>query len=164
MSKSIAVWALILLIAFMVVGYVGTGFAQTEDDGLIVPISGAQGRSVRTDVLLGAWSWTAPATGLVTFDTQGTGFDTALTVSDSATYTLVAFATLNEVRFTAQQGQAYSITAIRAGDFSFAMKDSRDWHERLLQRGHVAGVGCGTNCGSTVRPVDFPDVARSRSV
>ena len=47
---------------------------------------------------------------------------------------------------------------------TFAVKDSRDWHERLPQRGHVCRVGRGTNSGSTVRPVDFPDVARSRFV
>ena len=46
----------------------------------------------------------------------------------------------------------------------FAVKDSRDWHERLPQRGRVCRVGRGTNSGSTVRPVDFPDVARNRFV
>lgn len=47
---------------------------------------------------------------------------------------------------------------------SLAMKDSRDWHGRLPQQGHVCRVGRGINSGSTVRPADFPDVARSRSV
>lgn len=124
-GKSIAVWTLILLVAFMVVGHVGAGYAQTEDDGsVIVPISGASGRSVRANVWFASWTWTAPATGPVTFDTRGTDFDTVLTVVDDATYEQVAsnfdlddFTFASEVRFTAQQGQAYSITAIRADGF-----------------------------------------------
>ena len=126
MVKSVGVWTLIFVIVFMFIGHVRPGFAQTEEDGLIVPISGAQGQSVQTDVLLGAWSWTAPATGPVTFDTRGTGFDTVLTISDSVTYVPIAWNVdfsdgtfSSDVRFTAQQGQTYTITAARADSFDF---------------------------------------------
>ena len=43
------VWTLVVLIAIIDFGYSRPGFAQPEDDEP-VPISGASGRSVRTNV------------------------------------------------------------------------------------------------------------------
>ena len=119
--KRFGVWTLVFLIAIVDFGYIRPGFAQAEEDD---SISGASGQSVRTNVVWGAsWTWTAPATGPVTFDTHGSDFDTLLTIFDGATYDAPIASNVDlsdgtfssEVRFTAQQGQTYSITAIRAG-------------------------------------------------
>ena len=61
------------------------------------------------------WSWTAPATGTVTFDTQGSDFDTLLAVyRGSSVGALVVLASdddtigrQSEVSFAAQQGIVY---------------------------------------------------------
>ena len=120
--KRFGVRALIFLVATIVFGHVGPGFAQTGDDDTI---SGASGRSVRANVLVASWTWTAPATGLVTFDTRGSDFDILLSVFHSASFLPIAsnldLANLtysSELRFTAQQAQTYSITATRV-DGSF---------------------------------------------
>ena len=63
------------------------------------------------------WSWTAPATGTVTFDTQGSDFDTLLAVytgSSVGALTVVAsdddtIGRQSQVSFTAQQGVVYHI-------------------------------------------------------
>ena len=63
------------------------------------------------------WSWTAPATGTVTFDTQGSDFDTLLAVytgSSVGALTVVAsnddaIGRQSEVSFVAQQGMVYQI-------------------------------------------------------
>ena len=63
------------------------------------------------------WSWTAPATGMVTFDTEGSDFDTLLAVYTGGSVgalSLVAsdddtIGRQSEVSFTAQQGVAYHI-------------------------------------------------------
>ena len=119
--KRFGVWTLVVLIAIMNVGYVRPGSAQSEDDELVVRISGASGQSVRTNVWLAAWDWTAPATGLVTFDTRGSDFDTLLSVFDNSSGTRVGAnfdddpvtPDHTEVRFTAQQGRLYGIYAVR---------------------------------------------------
>ena len=115
------VWTLSLLITILVFGHIAPGFAQTQEDD---SISGASGQSVRNNVFWASWTWTAPATGPVTFDTRGSDFDMLLAVSDGAAILPIA-TNINfdgtfssEVRFTAQQGQTYGITAGRA-DGSF---------------------------------------------
>ena len=63
------------------------------------------------------WSWTAPVTGTVTFDTQGSDFDTLLAVyTGSSVGALAAVASdddtigrQSEVSFVAQQGVVYHI-------------------------------------------------------
>lgn len=116
------VWTLVFLISIMVFGHVPSGFAQTQEDD---SISGVSGQSVRANVLGASWTWTAPATGPVTFDTRGSDFGMLLTVSDGVSYLPIAsnldllnLTFSSELRFTAQQGQTYSITAARA-DGSF---------------------------------------------
>ena len=116
------VLTLVFLIAIVDFGHIVPSFAQTGDDDLI---SGTSGRSVRANVVGASWTWTAPATGPVTFDTRGSDFDVLLTVSDgvshlpiASTLDLVNLTYSSELRFTAQQGQTYSITAARA-DGSF---------------------------------------------
>ena len=116
--KRFGVWTLAVLIAIMDFGCVRLSFAQSEDDFLPVPISGASGRNVRANVLFAAWSWTAPVAGPVTFDTRGTGFDTLLYIYDDETeiasnFDLDDFTLAGEVRFTAQQGRVYEVVAIR---------------------------------------------------
>ena len=111
---------LVVLIAIMDVGFVRPGFAQSGEDD-IVPIRGASGRSVVTNVFFAVWVWTAPATGPVTFDTDGTSFDTWLIVYDGDTeiasnLDLDDFTLSSEVRFTAQQGRAYDIMGASKND------------------------------------------------
>ena len=120
--KRFGAWTLIFLIAILAFGHIAPGFAQTQEDD---SISGASGRSVRNNVFWASWTWTAPATGPVTFDTRGSDFDTLLTISDGVSYLpiasnldLVNLTFSSELRFAAQQGQTYSITAARA-DGSF---------------------------------------------
>ena len=120
--KRFSVWTLVVLIAIMDVGYVRSGSAQSEDDDFVVRISGASGQSVRTNVWLAAWDWTAPATGPVTFDTRGSDFDTLLSVFDNSSDAQVGAnfdgdpvtPDRTEVLFTAQQGRLYGIYAIRS--------------------------------------------------
>ena len=115
--KRFGVWTLVVLIAIIDVGFVRPGFAQSGDSDF-VPISGASGRSVRANVFLAFWTRTAPATGPVIFDTRGTAFDTLLTIYDAETevasnFNLDDFTLSSEVRFTAQQGRAYDVGAVR---------------------------------------------------
>ena len=64
------------------------------------------------------WTWTAPATDEVTFDTQGSGFDTLLAIYTGDNLSLLKAVSSNDdtggtlqsaVRFMAQQGQTYHI-------------------------------------------------------
>ena len=65
------------------------------------------------------WSWTAPATGQVTFDTEGSDFDTLLAVYTGGSVGALTLVASNddidtgnrqsEVTFTAQQGVVYHI-------------------------------------------------------
>ena len=126
--KRFGVWMLVVLIAIMDVGFVRPGFAQSGDSDF-VPIRGASGRSVRANVFLAFWTWTAPATGPVIFDTRGTAFDTLLTIYDAETevasnFNLDDFTLSSEVRFTAQQGRAYDIMGASKND-SLSGKTSR---------------------------------------
>ena len=65
--KRFGVLTLLFLIAIVGFGHVRSGFAQTDDGFLPVPIGGASDRSVRTNVTFAFWAWTAPATGPVIF-------------------------------------------------------------------------------------------------
>ena len=112
--KRFAVCALIFLIAIVIAiidfGHVRPGFAQTAED---CPywISGASGSVSCEDPAIPMWGWTAPATGLVTFDTQGSDMSLTLWVdTPDPVYREVATAE-NEVRFTAQQGAEYIVLA-----------------------------------------------------
>ena len=63
------------------------------------------------------WSWTAPASGMVTIDTQGSDFDTLLAVYTGSSVDALTIVASNddaiglqsEVSFTAQQGVVYHI-------------------------------------------------------
>ena len=63
------------------------------------------------------WSWTAPAGGMVTIDTEGSGFDTVLAVYTGGSVDALTLVASNddaigfqsEVSFTAQEGVAYHI-------------------------------------------------------
>ena len=150
--KRFGVWALVVLIAIMDVGFVRPGFAQSEDDLPVpVPISGASGRSVRANVWMALWTWTAPATGSVTFDTRGSDFDTLLFVFDVVTNDLIASSfTGGGVHFTAQQGRMYRIDALRA--------DSYETGTIVLnwQQSSPGSPGSGTG-GSQAGADDFAD-------
>ena len=142
------IWASVFLMtAIMDGGDVRPSLAQTgEEDFLPVAISGddfttsvavsrASGRSKGSNISAskeigepdhagdsgGAsvwWTWTAPATGPVTFDTRGSNFDTLLAVYTGDNLSDLAETTSNDdtggtyqsaVRFSAQQGQTYHI-------------------------------------------------------
>lgn len=91
-----------------------------------VPIEGASGRSVRENVSIEVWIWTAPATASVTFDIQDSNVDTLL-LNVHGVDNLIGLigvasnqdtdGTLqSEVRFHAQQGQMYHITVESYGE------------------------------------------------
>ena len=91
----------------------GSNVGATKESGEPNHAGNAGGASVW-------WSWTAPATGPVTFDTRGSDFDTLLAVytgSSVGALTPVAYnddapgggTYQSEVSFTAQQGVAYQI-------------------------------------------------------
>ncbi len=143
--KRFGVWTLVVLIAIMDVGYVKLGFAQTEDEPP-VPISGASGQSVRANVWYAEWTWTAPATGLVTFDTRGTDLDTLLLIyTDDA---LDDFTRLSsEVRFTAQRGHVYVIAAIRFGSGFDSGTIVLNWQASSSGGGSRASFGLGAVVG-----------------
>ena len=148
--KRFGVWMLVALIAITGFGYVGPGLAQSGDDDF-VPISGASGRSVVTNVFFVAWVWMAPATGPVTFDTDGTSFDTWLTVYDGDTeiasnLNLDDFTLFSEVRFTAQRGRVYSIAAIRWDGFDPGT---------IILNWQAASSGGDTGGGSRASADDF---------
>ena len=113
----------------------GSGGGSNDDFASRRRISGASGRAGASNVGAGKergeprhagnsggrsvwWTWTAPATGTVTFDTLGSTFDTLLAV-----YTGTSLSRLREVgsnddanngrqsvvRFAARQGQTYQI-------------------------------------------------------
>ena len=115
--KRFGVWTLIFLFATMDFGHIAPGFAQTQEDDAISDVSG---QSVRYNVFWALWTWTAPTTDTVTFDTQGSDFDMLLVVSDGVAILPIATnfnsdgTFSSEVRLTAQQGQTYGIVASRA--------------------------------------------------
>ena len=102
---------LVLLIAIMGSGYVGPGFAQAEDDCILVEISGASGSSVCENGLLAVWDWTAPATGTFIFDTEGSDGHTLLSYCDALGVCRYG-GEAGEVRISAQQGQDYGISVL----------------------------------------------------
>ena len=73
-------------------------------------ISGASGRSVCENNWLARWTWTAPATGPVTFYTESSDSGLLLTVLD------LDGIFQDEVRFNAQQRQEYVIFAWRTNN------------------------------------------------
>ena len=118
--KRFGVWTLVFLIAIGIVdfGYIKPGFAQFGGIDFGVQISGASGWRARGNVYLVTWDWTAPATGPVTFAADGS-FDIRLTIHGKTIPLVVSNiddadgSRLAEVRFVAQQGQAYSISTFR---------------------------------------------------
>ena len=105
MKRTALILMTVLTLAILDGGNVKRGLAQTENNCLLLEISGASGRSVCDNSWLATWTWTAPATGPVTFDTQGSDFDLLLSV-------LALDGTFQgEMRFNAQRGQEYSVAA-----------------------------------------------------
>ena len=155
--KRLGVWTLVALIAILDVGYVRPGLAQSDGFDLGVPISGASGRSVHENVWLVSWDWTAPATGPVTFDTDGSDFDMVLTVLDANGTTVASNvdgigdgSRFEEVRFTAQQGQAYRIAAVRFDGSVDRSTVVLNW-----QQSSTGSPGDGNGGGNRVSPDDF---------
>ena len=108
--KRTALVLMVLMLAILDGGNVKPGLAQTESSCQFLRISGASGRNVCEDSWLATWRWTAPATGPVTFDTEGSDFDLLLTVLD------IEGTFQGEVRFNAQQDQEYSVAAWRTNN------------------------------------------------
>ena len=155
--KRFGVWTLVVLIAILDVGYVRPGLAQSDGFDLGVPISGASGRSVHENVWLVSWDWTAPATGPVTFDTDGSDFDMVLTVLDANGTTVASNvdgigdgSRFEEVRFTAQQGQAYRIAAVRFDGSVDRSTVVLNW-----QQSSTGSPGDGNGGGNRASPDDF---------
>ena len=110
MKRTALVLMTVLMLAALDGGNVKPGLAQTENDCLLLEISGASGRSVCENNWFARWTWTAPATGPVTFDTEGSDFDLLLTVLElDGTFQ-------GEMRLSAQQSQEYNIFARRTND------------------------------------------------
>ena len=120
MKHTILLMATALMLAIMDGGHVQQSLAQTE----IISINGTSGRSKSSNIHNGGasvwWTWSAPATGSVTFNTRGSNFDTLLTVytgDNLNNLTEIAsnddadgwFLLQSAVRFNAQQGQTYYI-------------------------------------------------------
>ena len=112
----------------------GGSRVSNDDFTSSTAISGASGRSEGSNVGAGKesgepahadyggasvwWTWTAPATGPVTFDTNGSDFDTLLAVYTGSRVSRLTEVAANDdsggnswsgVRFNAQQGQAYHV-------------------------------------------------------
>ena len=104
------------------------------------------------------WSWTAPATGMVTFDTEGSDFDTLLAVYTGGSVgalSLVAsdddtIGRQSEVSFTAQQGVAYHIAVDGYGGATGSI---------LLNWQQGTSVDPGTEDPVTVDSVGFVSVS-----
>lgn len=111
MKHTILILVTALMIAALDSGNVSPSLAETENDCLLLEISGASGRSVCEDTTFEGWTWTAPETGPVTFNTRGSDMTLGLTVyTFDPVYTEIAAAP-DEVRFTAQEGTEYTIFA-----------------------------------------------------
>ena len=109
---------------------------SADDFASSTALSGASGRSKKSSIGAGKesgepnhagndggasvwWTWTAPATGSVTFDTRGSNFDTLLAIYTGTSLNRLPEIASNddasdgtlqsEVRFRAQQGQTYHI-------------------------------------------------------
>lgn len=103
----------ILMAAILSCGHVMPICAQ---GGGLISIKGPSGQSVRENVWLEVWTWTAPVKGPVMFDTRGSDVDTVLLVfsgsRDNATEVVrndVGETLQSGVRFTAQQDQVYYV-------------------------------------------------------
>ena len=82
MKRTALVLMTVLILAILDGGSFKAGLAQTENDCQRLEISGASGRSVCENNWLARWTWTAPATVPVTFDTEDSDFNLLLTVLD----------------------------------------------------------------------------------
>lgn len=109
MEPKILILMTVLMFATLEGDNVKPGLAQMAND-CPYQIDGASGRRVCEDTAIEFWKWVALETGPVTFDTRGSGRSLDVTVYTSNPYTEVVSA-LNEVRFTAQQGVEYTISA-----------------------------------------------------
>ena len=108
MQRTTLILMTVLTLAILDGGNVSRGLA--ESNCVALEISGASGRSVCENNWLARWTWTAPATGPVTFDTQASDFGLLLTVLDlDGTFQ-------DEMSFNAQQGQKYVIFAWRTNN------------------------------------------------
>ena len=113
----------------------GGNRASPDDFASSTAISGASGQRAASNVDAGKesgepdhagddggasmwWTWTAPVTGPVTFDTQGSDFDTLLAVYTGSSVSRLTEVAANDdsggnawsgVRFNVQQGQAYHV-------------------------------------------------------
>lgn len=140
MQRTTLLLMIVSTLAILSASNIKTGFAQTDNDCLLLEISGASGRSVCEDTTFEGWRWTAPATGPVTFNTQGSDMTLRLTVHTfDPVYTEVAAAP-DVVRFTAQEGTVYSIFA-SADDEAEAGTIVLNWR---------AGSSCGDGGASLV--------------
>lgn len=113
----------VLALAVLDGGNVKSGFTQSAVDldyCLGIEISGASGRSVCENNWTASWTWTAPTTGAVTFDIESSDFDMHLVVSVGSTRVTsnrdLDGTLQGEVRFNAQQGREYRISAWRTDD------------------------------------------------
>ena len=98
------------VIAVLESSNVGPGRSQSVNDCMGVEINGASGLSVCEDTWFGTWTWAAPITGPVTFDTDDSDFDLLLAVSDfDGTFQ-------GEIHFRAKQGQEYRLFAWRTNN------------------------------------------------
>ena len=110
MNRTALVLMAVVMIASLDGGNVRPGLAQTESNCLFLELRAASGRSVYENNWFAKRTWTAPATGPVTFDTEGSDVHLLLTVLElDGTFQ-------GEMRFNAQQGQAHGIFARRTND------------------------------------------------
>ena len=129
-------------------GFGRTGVAQSVDDVEPVPISGASGQSVRTNVPWAWWVWTAPATGAVTFDTQGSSFPAVVIILDGPTevasnFDLATLTLADEASFTAQSGRVYDVVASRFDGSLAPGTIVLNWQEGAGDGGGDVGGGLG---------------------
>ena len=153
----------------------GTGGSQAGADDFAdrVALSGASGRREASNANAskesgepdhaddsgGAsvwWTWTAPATGPVTFDTSGSDFDTLLAVYTGSSVSGLTEVASNDdsggsdwsgVRFSAQQGRAYHI-AVDGWDGDTGA---------IVLNWQAASSGGDTGGGSQASADDFAD-------
>jgi len=148
--KRFILGTLMVLIAMMDIGYVRPGLAQTDNDFLPVPISGASGQSVRTNVTFALWAWTAPAAAPVVFDNAGTDFATLLGIYDdddtliTSNFDLENLTLADEVRFTAQQGHVYQIIVFRFDGSSEPGSIVLNWRAASVGPACDPSLVCGT--------------------
>lgn len=135
----------VLVIAVLGGLHVGPSLAQVDQPPVLeVSINGESGRSVRDDVgnLVVFW-WTAPSTGSVTFDTEGSTLDTLLWVQlynfdDSGT---VIF---NDDAENGTYQSAVRFTAIRGLRYAIAIGDHSDWERTgtIVLNWQLESLGC----------------------